>query len=88
MMSAFMFPIYLETNKIQKKERIRGKTEGTTEDRETWYQERPAVGPNRTRERQKLTHGNLQISKNLCIIIRSCNLYEMLDRINISVDYI
>ena len=25
----------------------RGKTEGTTEDRETWYQERPAVGPNR-----------------------------------------
>ena len=42
MMSAFMFPIYLATNKIQK-ERRRGKTE----DREAWYQERPTVGPNR-----------------------------------------
>ena len=31
MMSAFMFPIYLATKKIQKKERrIRGRTEGTT----------------------------------------------------------
>ena len=37
MMSAFMFSIYLATNKIQKKRdiqrRIRGRTEGTTEDR-------------------------------------------------------
>ena len=49
MMSDFMFPIYLATNKIQKTEiqRIRGRTEGTTEDREVWYQERPVVGPDR-----------------------------------------
>ena len=47
MMSAFMFPIYLATNKIQITEKIRGRTEGTTEDREVWYQERPALGPNR-----------------------------------------
>ena len=45
MMSAFMFPIYLATNKIQKNRCIQ--KEGTTEDRGTWYQERPAVGPNR-----------------------------------------
>ena len=44
MMSAFMFPIYLATNKIQKQRRIRGIIEGTTKDREVWYQERPAVG--------------------------------------------
>ena len=43
-MSAFMFPIYLATNKIQNQ---RGRAEGTTEDREAWYQERPALGPNR-----------------------------------------
>ena len=34
MMSAFMFPIYFAT-------------EGTTEDREVWYQERPMLGPDR-----------------------------------------
>ena len=27
--------------------RIRGRTEGTTKDREVWYQERPAVGQDR-----------------------------------------
>ena len=48
MMSAFMFPIYLATNKIQNTERrIRGRTEGTTKDREVWYQERPMVGQDR-----------------------------------------
>ena len=46
-MSAFMFPIYLATNKIKKTETHRGRTEGTTEDRKVWYQERPVVGPNR-----------------------------------------
>ena len=71
MMSAFMFPIYLATNKIQKQIQ----KEGTTEDRGTWIQERPAVGPNRP-ERGKLTHGNLKISKCLCIIIKSCNKYN------------
>ena len=47
MMSEFMIPIYLATNKIQrdsKQRRIRGRTEGTTKDREVWYQERPPVG--------------------------------------------
>ena len=47
MMSDFMFPIYLATNKIQKKQR-RDSTdteEGTTE-------ERPAVGQDKTGERQ------------------------------------
>ena len=51
MMSVFMFPIYLATNKIQKERererRIRGRTEGTTKDREVWYQERPTVGQDR-----------------------------------------
>ena len=45
MMSAFMFPIYLATNKIQKHRET--EEEGTTEDREAWYQERPTLGPNR-----------------------------------------
>ena len=71
MKSAFVFPIYLATNKIQKQIQ----KEDITEDRGTWYQERPAVGPNRP-ERGKLTHSNLQISKCLCIIIRSCNKYK------------
>ena len=49
MMSDFMFPIYLATNKIQnqREKRIRGRTEGTTKDREVWYQERPMVGQDR-----------------------------------------
>ena len=42
------------------------------EDRGTWYQERPTVGPDRPEREAKLTHGNLQISECLCIIIRSC----------------
>ena len=50
--------------------------EGTTEDREVWYQERPTVGPDKREREAKLTHSNLQISKCLCIIIRSCNLYK------------
>ena len=42
------------------------------EDRGTWYQERPTLGPNRPEREAKLTHGNLQISKCLCAIIWSC----------------
>ena len=73
MMSDFMFPIHLATNKIQnQRQRIRGRTEGTTEDREVWYQERPMVGQDRPEREAKLTHGNLQISKCLCTIIRFC----------------
>ena len=70
--AAFMFPIYLATNKIKKKQIQK---EDITEDRGTWYQVRPAVGHNRP-ERGKLTHSNLQISKCFCIIIRSCNKYR------------
>ena len=44
MKSAFMFPIHLATNKIQKREIQK---EDITEDRGTWIQERPVVGPNR-----------------------------------------
>ena len=44
MMSAFMFPIYLATNKIHKGEE---RKQIQKEDRGTWIQERPAVGPNR-----------------------------------------
>ena len=66
MKSAFMFPIYLVTNRIQ------GDTQIQKEDGGTWIQERPAVGTNRPERETKLTHGNLQISKCLCIIIRSC----------------
>ena len=72
MMSTFMFPIYLATIKIQKTQRIRGRTEGTTEDRKVWYQERPIEGPDRPEKEAKLAHGNLEISKCLCTIIRSC----------------
>ena len=72
-MSAFMFPIYLATNKIINIEE--GK-QLQKEDRGTWYQERPAVGPNRPEREAKLTHGNLQISKCLCIIIRSYYKYK------------
>ena len=44
MKSAFVFPIYLaKKNKIQKQIQ----KEDITEDRGAWYQERPAVGPNR-----------------------------------------
>ena len=74
MMSDFMFPIYLATNKIQKEREesrrtqreIRGKTEG-----------REARGrPRKTRE-AKLKHGNLQISKRF--------MYHYKDLININV---
>ena len=71
MMSAFMFPIYLATNKIQN-QRKQIQKEGTTEDRGTWIQARPAVGPNRPEREAKITHSNLHISKCLCISIRSC----------------
>ena len=47
MMSDFMFPIYLATNKIQEQRRIRGRTEGTTKEREVWYQKRPVAGQDR-----------------------------------------
>ena len=64
---------YILGNKQNSKTQIQ--KEDITEDTGTWSQERPVVGPNRS-ERGKLTHGNLQISKCLCIIIRSCNSYK------------
>ena len=33
-----------KTEDRERQRRIRGRTEGTTESREAWYQERPAVG--------------------------------------------
>ena len=53
MKSAFMFPIYLATNKIL----YRDIKEDISEGRGARIQERPIVGPNRARE-AKLTHGN------------------------------
>ena len=47
MKSAFVFPIYLATNKIQDQREKQIQKEDITEDRGTWYQERPVVGPNR-----------------------------------------
>ena len=48
MMSAFMFPYIWQQTKFKSRDREEIDTEeGTTEDRGTWYQERPAVGPNR-----------------------------------------
>ena len=44
MMSAFMFPIYLATNKIHYGE---DRKQLQKEDRGTWIQERPAVCPYR-----------------------------------------
>ena len=72
---SFHVPYIFGNKQNSKSEETKIQKEGTTEDREAWYQERPAVGPNRP-ERGKLTHSNLQISKCLCIIIRSCNLYK------------
>ena len=71
-------------NSLIREERKQIQKEG----RGTWYQERPMVGPNRPEREAKLTHSNLQISKRLCIIIRSCNKYKLLARINTSVHYI
>ena len=76
MLSAFMFPTYLATNKIQIYNTEREDTEGTIESREAWYQGRSTQGPNRPEREAKLTHGNLQISKCLYIIIRSCKIYK------------
>ena len=40
-------PYIFGNKQYSKTQRIRGRTEGTTKDREFWYQERPAVGPDR-----------------------------------------
>ena len=61
-------------NKLNSK--MRGRTEGTTEDREDWYQERPTPGPDRSERGKTNLHGNSKISKCLCIIIRSCKIYK------------
>ena len=54
---------YIFGNKQNSKDTTseREDTEGTTESREVWYQERPTQGPNRPEREAKLTHGNLQI---------------------------
>ena len=68
---------YIFGNKQNSKHNTeREDTEGTTESREAWYQVRPTQGPNRPEREAKLTHTNLQISKCLCIIIRSCKIHK------------
>ena len=69
---SFHVPYIFGNKQNSKTLRVRGRTEGTTKDREVWYQERPTVGPDRPEREAKLTHSNLQISKCLCTIIRSC----------------
>ena len=77
MMSAFMFPIYLATNKIQKTQhRERRYRRHNCKQRSLVPREAHAVSPDRPEREAKLTHGNLQISKCLCIIIRSCKIYK------------
>ena len=44
---SFHVPYIFGNKQNSKKQRIGGRTEGTTEDREVWYQERPTVGPDR-----------------------------------------
>ena len=53
MMSDFMFPIYLATNKIQKQRRIRGRTEGTTKRQRSLVPREAHGRPRQTRERGK-----------------------------------
>ena len=77
MMSDFMFPIYLATNKIQKRHREKKKSERQTERDQRKTEGREARGrPRKTRE-AKLRHGNLQISKRF--------MYHYKDLININV---
>ena len=47
MMSAFMFPIYLATNKIQKNRESEEEQKAQLKTEKFRYQERPAVGPDR-----------------------------------------
>ena len=72
---SFHVPYIFGNQQNSKKQRIRGRTEGTTKDREVWYQERPTVGQDQ--REAKLTNGNLQISKCLCIY------YKVLLNINV-----
>ena len=44
---SFHVPYIFGNKQNSKEQRIRGRTEGTTEDREVWYQERPTLGPDR-----------------------------------------
>ena len=71
MMSDFMFPIYLATNKFQKQ------TETEKSEQEQKAQLKIETREARSRPRQnkreaKLKHSNLQISKGLYIIIWYC----------------
>ena len=73
MMSTFMFS-YIFGNK--QNSLVRREKTDTGGRQRNCYQERPVVGPNRLEREAKLTHSNLQISKCLCIIIRSCYKYK------------
>ena len=75
MMSAFMFPIHLATNKIKRHRESEGEQKAQQKTEKLGTKRGPCKALNIERE-AKLTHSNLQISKSLYIIIRSCNLYE------------
>ena len=71
MMSDFMFPIYLATNKIQKK--TEGRETPQIQKAQLKIETREARSrPRQNKREAKLKHGNLQISKGLYIIIWYC----------------
>ena len=75
MMSDFMFPIYLATNKIQDQREDRRETEKSEQVQKAQLKikTREARGrPRQNKREAKLKHGNLQISKGLYIIIWYC----------------
>ena len=73
MMSDFMFPIYLATNKIQNQRDNREETPQIQKKAQLKIEPREARGrPRQNKREAKLKHGNLQISKGLYIIIWYC----------------
>ena len=69
MMSDFMFPIYLATNKIQKERRETEKSDQEQKAQQKIETREAHSRPRQNKKEAKLKHGNLQISKSLCIII-------------------
>ena len=75
MMSDFMFPIYLATNKIQNQREDRRETEKSEQEQKAQLkiETREAYGrPRQNKREAQLKHSNLQISKGLYIIIWYC----------------
>ena len=72
MMSDFMFPIYLATNKIKKNRRETEKSEQEQKAQLKIETREARSRPRQNKREAKLKHGNLQISKGLYIIIWYC----------------